>query len=360
MAEEVLISEMRAGAKNLLTACIEVTAGDELLVVREEQGLGYYDEAVGDSILEVARELGVQTHELRTGRVAGPEQVPAVIGAAMENVDHTLFLARIGDQMRFRALPGRCTKTVCYALDGEILASAVCRTPYALMHEVLDRLQAEIDDVRRWRLSCPLGTDIEGTARPPKGSAQGFTVRIFPEGPFRSIPCDDAKGRVVTRWFPPSATHLYQPYGLVLDDPVTLWVDGGRIVDITGASEPVQAVRAHYSSVSAGFGIDTWAVHSWHAGANPKILCPWNLRDDIERWNGVMHSHTRYAHLHTCGAYAPGEIALAILDPSIEFDGIPFWLEGRLLFLERDEAIKIRDRYPGEHRAFEIENRIGV
>lgn len=360
MTAEIRVGEMRLGALNLLNGCMEVKEGEELLVVREQPGSAYYDEAVGDCILETAREIGLRTHELRTARVEGPEKVPAVVGAAMEAVDHTLFLARIGDQMRFKALPGRCTKTVCYALDREILASAVCRTPYALTHEVLALLQAEIDTVRRWKLTCALGTEIEGTCRPPIGSSQSFTVRIFPEGPFRSIPCDDAKGRIVTRWLPASATHCYQPFGLALDAPVTLWVDGGRIVEITGAPTTVQAVREHYRSVSSEFGIDAWAVHSWHAGTNPRILCPWLLREDIERWNGVMHSHTRYAHLHTCGAYAPGEIALAVLDPSIEFDGIPFWSQGRLLFLEREEAIAIRDRYPGEARAFELENRIGV
>ena len=35
-------------------------------------------------------------------------------------------------------------------------------------------------------------------------------------------------------------------------------------------------------------------------------------------------------HLHTCGAYAPGEISLNVLDPTIVIDGKAVWDDGRL------------------------------
>jgi hypothetical protein len=53
----------------------------------------------------------------------GPETFPKVVAAAMEQVDHTIFFSRIGDQVRFASLPGRGTCTMTYALDAGYLAS---------------------------------------------------------------------------------------------------------------------------------------------------------------------------------------------------------------------------------------------
>ena len=50
-------------------------------------------------------------------------EFPTDVSRAMDAVDHTLFLARIGDQVRFTDLGGTGTKTMCYALDEESFAS---------------------------------------------------------------------------------------------------------------------------------------------------------------------------------------------------------------------------------------------
>ena len=38
----------------------------------------------------------------------------------------------------------------------------------------------------------------------------------------------------------------------------------------------------------------------------------------------------RLLHVHTCGAYAPGEICWNLLDPTITLDGVALWSDGRL------------------------------
>ena len=35
-------------------------------------------------------------------------------------------------------------------------------------------------------------------------------------------------------------------------------------------------------------------------------------------------------HIHTCGAYAPGEICWMVLDPTVSVDGKNLWEGGRL------------------------------
>ena len=101
--------EQRAGARNLLINCAGVTSGDNVLVVREEFGLGYYDEAVADRVEEEARSLGAVVHSLRAPQINGPEDFPAIVTGAMQHADHTIFFTRLADFMRFVSLPGTGT-----------------------------------------------------------------------------------------------------------------------------------------------------------------------------------------------------------------------------------------------------------
>ena len=105
---------------------------------------------------------------------------------------------------------------------------------------------------------------------------------------------------------------------------------------------------------------DPFVVHSWHGGTNPKIFYPGTAESDIERWNGVVHSHPRYTHFHTCGAYNPGEIAVGLIDTSVFINAEPYWEQGRLTLLDRGDAHELLDRYPGQDGAFEMCMDIGV
>ena len=353
---------MREGARNLLINCVGLEAGEQVLIVREDSRYRYYDDDAPSCVEDEAQTLGARVHSMRTPLIAGPEDVPALLGAAMQHVDHTVFFSRIGDQMRFYPLPGPGSKTMCYALDAGFLGAEVCRVPYGLMVEVLGRLQSALNKTTRWRVKCPMGTDISGESDPRAHAGEpsaGFTVRLFPLGPFRTFSCKSAAGRLVTQWLPASATHRYEPYGIVLEKPIALIVEQGRIVDFEGDSAAASA-RDHYARVSSELGIDPFVVHSWHAGTNPKIFYSQPADDDVERWNGVMHSHPRYAHFHTCGDYNPGEIVVPIIDPTIYIDDEVYWDGGRLVFLERDEVRALLKEFPGVEDAFEMRMDIGL
>ncbi len=359
--QQTVNEAMRAGADNLLAGCVRAEPGDSLMLVREPPDESYYDSAVADCIASVARDRQLDVHDLTTGLIQGPDNAPDFLWRALESIDHVVFLARIGDQMRFYPLPGEGSKTMCYALDPFILGSEVCRTPYGLSQTILETLQNELDRMSSWRVTCPLGTDISGTTIPRKRTStkrSDFTLRLFPDGPIRPIPCGTASGKIVTYLLPASATHRYEPYGLWLDEPVTIHVRDGRIVDISGSA--ARDVRQHYENVGALLGLDPWIIHSWHLGANPGVTYAGDAASDLERWNGVMHSHPRYAHFHTCGGQAPGEIANVLLDTTVTFDGKPYWEAGRLVFLDRPDIVAIRDRFEGCENAFVMNNRIGL
>jgi len=351
------------GIDNLLSNCMELAAGDTLLIVMEDPRIGYFDGDLAQLVSDEAEGRGANVHRLISPRIDAPEHSSALIKEAMKTADHTLFLARIGDQMRFYPLPGEGSKIMCYALDKMMLGSDACSIPYGLMTETLAEVQADIDKKTAWRITCPRGSDISGTYDPTVYSNQAsldFSLKLFPVGPFRPLTCANAEGKLVTSILPASATHLYDPFGITLDEPVVLVVEEGRIVDFEGKKEIVEKVRQHYVHVGETLGIDPFVVHSWHCGTNPKIIYPESAYLNIERWNGVVHSHPRYTHFHTCGNYGPGEIAVSIIDPTIQFDGEEYWRDGVLVLLEQERFNQIAERYGCPNSVFAMNPEIGL
>jgi hypothetical protein len=93
------------------------------------------------------------------------------------------------------------------------------------------------------------------------------------------------------------------------------------------------------------FKIEANVVHSWHAGAHLQAFYPLAAVSDINRWGSVAFANPRYAHFHTCGNYAPGEIAWSIFDATIELDGREYWSGGRFRFLERPDMLRLAAEY---------------
>lgn len=361
--------DLQKGAQNLLLGCVGLERGEELLLVREDIRLGFYDAAAGDAVAAEARRLGARVHSLWTAApIAGPEDFPEVVAGAMERADHTIFFSRIGDQVRFSSLPegGSCTMT--YVLDAEYLASDFCTLPHALMEEVLRRLEAELERAGRWRITCPLGTDVSGSLAPPASDGTDatdfttdFTLKLFPLAIFRPLSCADMSGRVVlANWLMATGTHRYKPDYLPLEQPVTAVIEAGRIAGFEGDPASVARVRDHYAFVAETFAIDPAVVHSWHVGIHPKAYYAGAASDNVERWGNVTFASPRYLHFHTCGEYAPGEIAWSLIDPTVTLDGTPYWQDGRFVFLDRPEMRALLDDFPGCAQAFEMRRDIGL
>ena len=307
--------------------------------------------------------LAVHVFILCAGRIMGPEHSPDLIKNAMENSDHTIFFSRIGDQMRFYPLTGSGSKTMCYMLNREMMSSPAGRTPHSMMVAILASLQEQVDAISEWHLQCPLGTDLKGSVAPQtkqERSALSFTVNLFPSGPFRPIGASNSNGKIVTRFLPASGTHIYNPLGVILESPVSLIVEQGRIVDFRGESSVAKSVEKHYLKVGKLLDIDPFVIHSWHAGVNPTIYFPYPIEDDLDRWNGVLHSHPRYAHVHTCGNYGPGEISCGLLDPTIDFDGVQYWNQGKLKYLDQPEIRSLIEAYGVTYESLVSDTEIGI
>ena len=335
-----------AGARNLLVECLEIEPGERIALICEDPALGFTDHETPACIAQVAGQLGCTAEQIELSPVDGEIVLPPRLEAVIEAADHLIFLSRIGDQFRFRPLPGQAKKTICYALDLSLLGSGFGALSHRFMRLVRRELERMLTSARRWRITCPLGSDLSGPMHFGAAADDRFTMRMFPELIFDPIGCAEASGRAALGpWLMATGNRRYPEDVLYLEAPVFAEIEAGRIADFDGPAELVERVRDHYLRVATLFDLDPWGVHSWHSGIHPECHYPARAESNIERWGMVAFGSPRYTHVHTCGASAPGEIAWSLFDCTIEIDGEVFWQDGRFVFIDRPE---IRRRLAGE------------
>jgi hypothetical protein len=326
--------ELLRGVRNLLDVCAQAQSGESLLIVEEEPALGYYGEGLGEAVAHGAAASGLRVERRRTPFRPDAENLPDDLSGAFASSDHVLFLARIGDQLRFSAMPGGGRAIVSYALDREAMQSPFAGVNYRSFFDLKHALDRLVANARRFRITCPLGTDYAGTVTPQEKTtpnAGDVTVKRFPISVFSPVDCENFSGRIaIMHCLAGTGSRYYDPYGIRIDEPVFAIVEGHRLVDWQGPATTVARVRAHYTDIAARFGIDRDFVHSWHAGIHPGCGYAGSAFDNLERWSGSAFGNPRLLHFHTCGDYAPGEICWNVVDATVTIDGVAIWEGGRL------------------------------
>ena len=352
-----------AGARNLLQSCAGVQMRDSVLLVVEPQRFAHYDLKMVELITEAARSLCASVHIISVPPTAGPEEVPADLMSSIASANHTIFLNRIGDQLRFSPLPGHGSKTMCYALDLDLLGSAFAVTPYAVWEGIHAALSARVAAATRYRVQCPRGTDLTmqiDPSLPPRKGGTGFTVKNFPIMIVPPVPAYALSGKLVlTQALTSTYVHFYENSVVPLDTPLTLTLDNGRVVNIEGKPELVARAQAQFARVGALFGGPTYALNSWHAGINPFTFFDRPALQDIDRWSSVVFGSPRYAHFHMCGTN-PGDICGQIFDPTITFDDAVIWDEGHLAFLTQEDRAHLLEPLGLAPESFGAHNDIGI
>lgn len=325
------------GAANLLAHCVGLSRGESLLLVTEPAGSRYYDAEVALCIAEEARRLGATVTFFEAGPATGPESVPAGLVEAISGADHTLFLSRIGDQLRFAKLPGHGTKSMTYTLGIRHLAGGFAGARHDVMEQIRSELMSRIAVARRYTIRCPLGTQLEMNISADELSvlrdSSGFTIRNFPVMIIPPIPAAALNGRlVISHALTSTGIHEYEDSVIPLTSPVTLTLAAGKIGRVEGEPDLVARVEAQLERIDRMFGGAGRRLGSWHVGINPFTFFERRALDDIDRWNGVAFGSPRYAHFHLCGAL-PGDICAQVFDPTICFDDDVLWQDGELAAL---------------------------
>jgi hypothetical protein len=342
------IHRARQGARNLLLNCIELRTGDRLLSVLENPELGWYQEDAAELVAVVARELGAEVTVRQVGgpdnRYVGDDAATDASSSVDQDFDCCLFFARMGDQMRFDPeIVGR-RRAMCYVTSRESLASNYGCIQYQALADLKTAIDRVLYGASEIVLTCPLGTTLRGNVA---GSVpdEDVTVHRFPVGVHAPLDAVGFAGEIyLARYLTPTGSRVYEPASARIDHPVVAKVSAGRIIRYTGEGDDLERVNSHYTRVSDEFDLDPTMVLSWHAGIHPGCHFVGRAVDDPDKWSNTVFTSPRFAHFHTCGQSAPGEICWMVLDPTISVDGIALWEEGRLhpeRLVELDSCIEL-------------------
>ena len=355
---------LQRGIDNLLLTCVNLKHGESVLLVKEPDELPLYSSTICDLVAARVGELGgqatIEVYELITE--AG--NFPLELTLAIQRVDHTIFMSRIGDYSRFSPFSGRSTKTQCYALNEQMLVSHYAGTCYQLMTQLLKKFEAELMAAKEWQFSCALGTDLRGQFDWPSqagGHDDDFSLELFPVTTFKPVPCNTANGIVaLSRWLMPGSVAKVKPSHLDMDEVVMVKVNDGVIDHFEGSDEAVSAVNQHYDFVAETLGINRNRVHSWHAGLNPHTFFDGDMVTELERWEGTSFASPRYLHVHTCGDVPPGEITWSVFNPTVIIDGETYWENGQFVWYQREDNLALIREVAGAECLLEISRCIQV
>jgi len=337
-------AEPVAGARNLLEKCMGLAPGHQLLIVAEPDGSGHYDAALAPFIAQQATSLGAKVAVQTLAPGKGPEDVPDFLFEAIGAASHTLFLNRIGDQLRFRPLPGAGVKSISYTLDMGYLGSAFAVAPHRALEELHRRVLARLAASTRYSIRCALGSSLSmdcGALLQSLGSVGGFTVQNFPVMIVPPVPADRLNGRLVlSHALTSTGIHEYPGSIIRLTSPITLTLIDGQITSLEGESALLAQVEAQLDRVDTLFGGAGRRLGSWHTGINPFTYFLTPALADLDRWSGVSFGSPRYTHFHLCGE-PPGDICGQMFDATITFDDTVIWDRGRLALLDAPENADI-------------------
>ena len=272
---------------------------------------------------------------------------PAVEEAIAKH-DCTLYFSRIGDQDRFGTQKPGKRGVMCYARDINALASSYGSTSYSAFMAVKNAINEVLCSAKHIQISCPLGTLFSGSASGVRDQiTSDVSISRFPLGVPIPLPASGFSGRIaITHYLTPTGSKPYQPASVALDKVSFAEIENGRIIRFTGDRDETRLIEAHYDNVASQFGLDPDIIHSWHAGIHPGSHYTASAAKDPDRWSNSVFTNPRFVHFHTCGNYAPGEISLMVLDPSICLDGKNLWERGRLNMAVFDQTRQCLEQWP--------------
>ena len=324
--------QLTKGVRNLLINCAECQSGQTVLIIYETEKDGYYDPDLARDFAKVATNLGFKPELYGVPLNKDATGLDAELSAKIEAVDCAVFLARLGDQIRFRSKTCNTTQIMSYALDHSMLGSSFGATNYQAFVSLKALVDTAVANASGIHVTCPAGTDYRGTAMDFNPRNGDTTLKRFPMSVFTPVPSKGFSGRIAQVGFlTGTGSNFYTPWSCEVKDTLFVNIEGSRIVDFEGTPRDVAKAKAHYEFVGELYDIETYGVHSWHAGIHPGLSYGQEAACHFERWSGGAFGNPRILHLHTCGGYPPGEISLNVLDPTVRLDGVPIWDEGRLI-----------------------------
>ena len=349
------------GAYNLLVNCGQACAGERLLLCYEQESLDFYDRAIVEDVCACAQEIGLEVMPYVLDFDPVIDTVPAQLAAAIAAADLTVFLARLADQMRFGRFKSDQRTILSYALNSASLASPFGTVHYKASLALKQVIDAAIFGASEVVVTCKVGTYFKGkiSASPDGGDVN---LRRFPMLVNTPAPASGFAGRIALPGFlVGTGSKYYHPFGVTFDAPLFAVFEGNTLLGFEGQKSDEDKANQHLDMVAGRFEIDRNFVHSWHLGIHPKCYFDGVAVEQFESWSGSAFGNPRLLHVHTCGAYAPGEVCWNVVDPTLVADGVTIWEDGVLLPERVPGGREVLAEYDDLRQAFLTpDRRIGI
>ena len=331
-------------ARNLLVDCAGLRRSDTLLIVRENESLGWYKNDISDFILRSANDIGIDAflHEVGPPQISEDEN----FYKKMNQYSCVIFFARLGDQNRFENKGFSSKRVMSYVRNCKSLASTFGTLDYNLNILIKDAIDRLIETSNKIEINCPLGTNLIGEISTDTPETKEVSVLRFPILVPKPVEAKPFSGRIVlNNYLTSTGSRVYTPNFLRIDNELTITIDNGSITDVQGILKDVKNFRKHYDYVSQKFGIDMNSVHSWHPGIHPGAEDNKFYEYDPDKWSNTVFGQPKYLHFHTCGNYAPGEICWMIPNHTVLIDDKPLWKDGELMLNDFEHTKGLLEKY---------------
>lgn len=317
------MATLREAAEAVLCHCLKARAGERVLVVDDRPG-----HSIAAALFEQAR--AVETEALwlvMLPRSRNGEEPPEAVAAAMRAAD-VVIAPTTRSLTHTRARRAACEAGGRVATMPGVTESIVARAlvvDYDAMAERCRRVADALTEGRRARLRSALGTDLtlslEGRAAVPD------TGLLDRPGSFGNLPAGESFLAPVEGTAEGQLVVDASLAGLgVLEQPVTLEIRGGSIVEVTGGS-----AAERFRAILDGVGEAGRVVCELGVGTNDRAQIGGVVLED-EKVLGTVHvafgNNVGFGGTNDVQFHVDGVVTL----PTLEIDGAALIEEGRPRF----------------------------
>lgn len=316
------LSDLQGDAARILSTCLGVKEGEELLVVTDEPL-----REIGELLWKAAKDLKADASIVEIiPRASNGAEPPAMVAEAMKRAD--VVLAPTSKSLSHTAARKAANEagTRIFTLPG-ILPSSLERGlagNYEQIAEVSRKVAEVLDKGKEVHLTTPAGTDITFSIQGRQGHPDTGLVREpglfsnFPAGEAFIAPVEGtANGTFVVDGSMSGA-------GVLDKDPITFIVKDGYVTDITGGEGARRIVE-----VIKPFGQPARNIAELGIGTNDQAeLCGSPLED--EKVMGTAHIAIGDNKTFGGKVSVPSHLDGIMLKPTIEVDGVVIMKDGEL------------------------------
>ena len=170
---------------------------------------------MADALGQAATDLGLQTKLYGVPFNHTATCPDAALTAELEKADCAIYLARLGDQIRFKPTTSKTTQIMSYALDRDMLASSFGGVDYEAFTKLKNLINAAMASASDIHVTCPAGTDLRGTPNGFNPESGDTTLKRFPVSVFAPLPAQGFSGRIAQVGFlAGTGSNFYGPKSL--------------------------------------------------------------------------------------------------------------------------------------------------